>query len=73
MGNGGNYKIDNNGVLVIKGVKDLGEFKCIVENFVGLDDVLSFILFLGMFCMSDLFWKEMMGDEKLVIFSWYGY
>lgn len=35
MGNGGNYKIDNNGVLVIKGVKDLGEFKCIVENFVG--------------------------------------
>ena len=61
LGNGGNYKTDNNGALAIKGVKDPGEFKCIAENFVGQDDASSFISLLGMFCMSDSFRKEMMG------------
>lgn len=73
LGNGGNYKTDNNGALAIKGVKDPGEFKCIAENFVGQDDASSFISLLGMFCMSDSFRKEMMGDEKSAIPSWHGY
>ena len=73
LGNGGNYKTDNNGALAIKGVKDPGEFKCIAENFVGQDDASSFISLLGMFCMSDSFRKEMMGDEKSAIPSWHGH
>lgn len=73
LGNGGNYKTDNNGALAIKGVKDPGEFKCIAENFVGQDDASSFISLLGMCCMSDSFRKEMMGDEKSAIPSWHGH
>ena len=73
LGNGGNYKTDNNGALAIKGVQDPGEFKCIAENFVGQDDASSFISLLGMFCMCDSFPKEMMGDKKSSIPILHGY
>ncbi len=48
LGNGGNYKTDNNGTLAIKGIEDPGEFRCIAENFVGQDDASSFIALLGL-------------------------
>lgn len=48
LGNGGNYKTDNNGELTIRGVEDPGEFRCIAENFVGQDGASSFISLLGL-------------------------
>lgn len=51
LGNGGNYKTDNNGALVIRGLEFPGEFTCIAENFVGQDGASSFITVLGM-CYS---------------------
>ena len=48
LGNGGNYKTDNNGALAIGGIQNKGEFKCIAENFMGQDGATSFIFLLGL-------------------------
>lgn len=48
LGNGGNYKTDNNGALGITRLEDPGEFTCIAENFMGHDDASSFITILGL-------------------------
>lgn len=48
LGKGGNYKTDNNGALVIRGIQNPGEFKCIAENFLGQAGASSFISLLGL-------------------------
>ena len=55
LGNGGNYKTDNNGALVIRGIQNPGEFKCIAENFLGQAGASSFISLLGLCYIQPLF------------------
>lgn len=59
LGNGGNYKTDGNGALVIKGLEDPGQFTCIAENFVGQDGASSFIRILGLWPYTFLFSRQL--------------